>query len=229
MKLFIDSADPSEIKEALSWGYADGVTTNPSLAAKVGRPYSEIVQEILSLVTGDVSLETIATNAETIINEAYSLCELGEQVVVKIPCTSDGYKAASTLSDEGIRINMTLCFSVNQALLAAKVGAKYVSPFIGRIDDISDHGGDNLIADIRTVYDNYGFKTQILAASVRDKEHVARAALLGADAATVPFNVLKALHHHKLTDSGLEKFLDDWQTSGLELPTTPVLPTTSQK
>lgn len=223
MLLFIDSADPTEIKTAWDWGIIDGVTTNPSLAAKSeaarsGKSYKEIVSEILSIVDGPVSLETIATDYDGILKEARALHKLSKNVIVKIPCTQDGFKATKALSAEKIRVNMTLCFSVNQALLAAKVGAYYVSPFIGRLDDIQDDLGDQLIEDIVQVYQNYNFETKILDASIRDTEHVARSAEMGADIATVPLKVLSELHKHPLTDKGLESFLADWKTSGLELP-----------
>ena len=218
MQLFIDSADPKEIQEAMSWGYIDGVTTNPSLAAKVGKPYKEIVSEILQMVEGPVSLETIATDYEGIISEGRALAKLAENVVVKIPCILEGYKAAKTLGEEGINVNMTLCFSASQALLAAKVNATYISPFMGRMDDIYPDAGDKLIEDIVDIYDTYGFETLVLDASIRDVEHVTKSALMGADVATVPFKVLEKLYTHSLTDKGLDKFLSDWKSSGLELP-----------
>lgn len=218
MQIFIDSADPKEIKEANSWGFLDGVTTNPSLAAKVGKPYKEIVDEILSIVDGPVSLETIATNYEGILKEARALAKIKDNVIAKIPCIREGFTATKVLAAEGIKVNMTLCFSVNQALLAAKAGAFYISPFLGRVDDIQDGGGAELLSSIRSVYDNYGFETQILAASIRSTAHVEMAASLGADIATIPFKVLQDLHKNPLTDTGLDKFLDDWKKSGLKLP-----------
>lgn len=218
MQLFIDSADPKEIKQAYEWGFLDGVTTNPSLAAKVGRPYKEIVEEILSIVTGPVSLETIATDFEGMVKEARSLAGIKDNVYAKIPCTMEGFAATKKLASEGIKVNMTLCFSVNQALLAAKSGAGFISPFLGRVDDVLDGGGSELLSSIRAVYDNYDFQTKILAASIRDSAHVAIAAELGADIATVPFKVLSDLHKHPLTDTGLKKFLADWEKSGLKLP-----------
>lgn len=218
MQLFIDSADPKEIKEAHSWGFLDGVTTNPSLAAKVGRPYNEIVKEILDIVDGPVSLETIATDLDGMLKEARALAKIKDNVYAKIPCTLEGFAATKKLAAEGIKVNMTLCFSVNQALLAAKSGAAYISPFLGRVDDIQDGAGTELLADIRTVYDNYDFETKILAASIRDTAHVAIAAELGADIATVPFKVLRDMVQHPQTDTGLKKFLDDWEKSGLKLP-----------
>lgn len=218
MQLFIDSADPEQIRTAMQWGFVDGVTTNPSLAAKVGRPYKEIVDEILKIVEGSVSLETIATDYEGMLKEARALAGIKENVYAKIPCTLEGFAATKQLASEGIKVNMTLCFSTNQALLAAKAGAAYISPFLGRVDDILDGGGTELLGSIRTVYDNYDFKTKILAASIRDAAHVATAAELGADIATVPFEVLQSLHKHPLTDTGLNRFLEDWKKSGLKLP-----------
>lgn len=218
MQLFIDSADPKEIKEAWGWGIIDGVTTNPSLAAKVNKPYKEIVKKIFKIVDGPVSLETISTDYEGIIKEARALSRISKNVVVKVPCIQEGFKATRALSKGGLRVNMTLCFSVGQALLAAKVGAFYISPFIGRLDDISEHSGDELVLDIKKVYENYGFQTKILDASIRDVEHVERSAIIGADIATVPFRVLKELFDHPLTYKGLEKFLSDWDDAGLQLP-----------
>lgn len=218
MQLFLDSADPKEIKEAHSWGFLDGVTTNPSLAAKVGKPYREIVDEILSIVNGPVSLETIATDYENMLKEARALAEIKDNVYAKIPCTLEGFAATKTLASEGFKVNMTLCFSVNQALLAAKSGASYISPFLGRVDDVQDGGGAELLSRIRSIYDNYGFETQILAASIRSVAHVEMAAELGADIATIPFKVMQNLHKHPLTDTGLKTFLDDWKKSGLKLP-----------
>lgn len=218
MQLFIDSADPKEIREAWEWGIIDGVTTNPSLTAKVNKPYKEIVREILKIVDGPVSLETISTDYDGIIREARALSRISKNVVVKVPCIQEGFKATKALSEAGIKVNMTLCFSVSQALLAAKVGAFYVSPFIGRLDDISEHSGDELVIDIKRVYENYNFETKILDASIRDVEHVERSAIMGADIATVPFRVLKELFDHPLTYKGLEKFLNDWDEAGLQLP-----------
>ncbi len=218
MQLFIDSADPVEIKEAFSWGYLDGVTTNPSLAAKVGRPYKEIVDEILAIVNGPVSLETIATDVDGMVKEARALAGINNNVYAKIPCIVEGFAATKILAADGIKVNMTLCFSTNQALLAAKSGAAYISPFLGRVDDIQEGGGAELLSSIRTVYDTYHFETKILAASIRSAAHVEMAAELGADIATIPFKILKDLAKHPLTDTGLKKFLDDWEKSGLKLP-----------
>lgn len=218
MQLFIDSADPQDVRLAWETGVIDGVTTNPSLAAKVGKPYKEIVEKILDIVDGPVSLETISTNYQGIVDEAKKLSSLSKNVVVKIPCIPEGFRATKILAKDKIKVNMTLCFSVNQALLAAKVGAFYVSPFIGRLDDVAEHSGDALIKDIRTVYDNYNFETKILDASIRDAYHVQQSAIMGADIATIPFNVLDELYKHPLTDKGLAKFLQDWEKSGLKLP-----------
>lgn len=224
MQLFIDSADPTEIKTAWEWGIIDGVTTNPSLAAKVGRPYRDIVQEILATVDGPVSLEVISTEYDQILEQARSLTKLHQNVVVKIPCIQEGLRAAAVLSKENIKINITLVFGEAQALLAAKVGATYCSPFLGRVDDLVHaedtlhHLGDRLIERIRKLYDNYDFSTKILAASIRDVGHVEEMAVMGADVSTVPFEVLSNLVKHSLTDKGLKSFLDDWNKAGLELP-----------
>jgi transaldolase len=218
MKIFIDSADPIEVKTAWDWGIIDGVTTNPSLAAKVGRPYSEIVREILDIVDGPVSLEVIATTYDEMLEQARSLSKLHENVVVKIPCITEGLRVVNQLSSEGIKTNVTLIFSEAQALLAAKVGATYCSPFLGRVDDISNHGGDKLVERIRQIYDNYGFETQILAASIRDVSHAEEMAVIGADVSTIPFPIIEKMIGHKLTDSGLKKFLEDWDKANLKLP-----------
>lgn len=218
MQLFIDTAKPDEIKDALRWGFIDGVTTNPSLAAETGRSYKEIVTEILDMTDLPVSLETIATDAEGILREGRALAALKQNVDVKIPCTLEGYEATKKLTSEGVKVNMTLCFSVNQALLAAKVGAIYVSPYLGRVDDFTDGMGDEFILRIRKVYDNYHFATKILVASVHDVEHVSQVAEMGVDIATVPYSVLKSMTNHPLTERGQAKFLEDWHKSGLELP-----------
>jgi transaldolase len=218
MQLFIDSADPKQIKTALSWGIIDGVTTNPSLAARVGRPYKEIVAEILEMVPGDVSLEVIATDYETMLEQAHKLSTLSSKVVVKIPCTQDGLRVCKKLITAGIKTNVTLIFSANQALLVGKLGATYCSPFIGRLDDIADHSGDDLVADMRRIFDRFDFKTKILAASIRDTGHVERVAGIGADVATLPFNILGQLVRHPLTEKGLNKFLYDWKEAGLKFP-----------
>lgn len=210
MKLFIDSADINEIKEAADMGVLDGVTTNPSLVAKTGRPFDEVAREIVEFVEGPVSLEVVATDHDGMVEEAEELAKYGENVVVKIPLIRDGLKATKTLSDMGIKTNVTLCFSPMQALLAAKAGASYISPFVGRLDDIS-HNGMDLIDQIVEIYGNYLFDTEVLVASVRNPIHMLEAAMMGADVATVPFKVIGQLLKHPLTDSGLEKFLQDWE------------------
>lgn len=210
MKLFIDSAQIEEISEAHALGVIDGVTTNPSLIAKTGKPFDQVVKEILKVVSGPVNLEVVGTDAETMVAEARKLAGLGENVVVKIPMLAEGLKAVKRLKAEGIPTNVTLAFSPSQALLAAKAGAAYVSPFVGRLDDIS-HDGMELISDIRLIFDNYDYDTEILVASVRHPLHLVEAARLGADVATVPFGVIMNLTKHPLTDKGLEKFLADWE------------------
>lgn len=217
MKFFIDTADLDEIKEANDLGVLDGVTTNPSLCAKIGvADFEGHIEKICDLVEGDVSAEVVSTEYDEIVDEARDLAEIADNVVVKVPLIKDGIKAIKTLSDEGIRTNCTLCFSATQALLAAKAGATYISPFIGRLDDISSDGM-KLIADVVTIYDNYGFETEILAASIRHPMHVLESARLGADVATMPLNVIDQLLHHPKTDSGLERFLDDWNALQEEL------------
>ncbi len=218
MKLFLDSADISQIETVAAWGCLDGLTTNPSLAAKQDQPYPQLVEQILERVNGPVSLEVIATDYQGMLDQARRLHELAENVVVKIPCTKEGLRAVSTLREEGIDTNVTLVFSPVQALLAAKAGARFCSPFIGRVEDIADDAGFELIARIREIYDNYDFETEILAASIRHVDHVEMSALLGADIATIPFDVFENLTKHKLTDTGLQQFLDDWDEAGLELP-----------
>jgi fructose-6-phosphate aldolase, TalC/MipB family len=210
MQFFIDTANVDEIKQAIDWGILDGVTTNPTLAAKTGRPFMDVVKDILSIVDGPVSLETVSLDTEGMVKEGRFLAELGDNVVVKIPMTKEGMKAVNILEEEGIPTNVTLIFSPMQALVAAKAGASYVSPFIGRLDDISTDGM-NLIRDIRTIFDNYGYETEIIAASIRHPIHVLEAAKAGADIATIPFNVLEALFKHPLTDIGIDKFLKDWE------------------
>ncbi len=217
MKFFIDTADLDEIKEANDLGVLDGVTTNPSLCAKIGvADFEGHIAKICDLVDGDVSAEVVSTEYDEIVSEARHLAEIADNVVVKVPLIKEGIKAIKTLSDEGIRTNCTLCFSATQALLAAKAGATYISPFIGRLDDISDDGMQ-LIEDVVTVYDNYGFETEVLAASIRHPMHVLESARLGADVATMPLNVIDQLLHHPLTDRGLERFLDDWNALQEEL------------
>lgn len=209
MKLFIDTANIAEIKEAASWGIIDGVTTNPSLIAKEGRDFATVVKEICAIVDGPVSAEVISEKAPDMIMEAEPLIKIHPNVVIKIPMTLEGLKAVKILSARGIKTHITLVFSANQALLAAKAGATFISPFVGRLDDVSEYGMD-LIEEIVQIYDNYGFATQILAASLRTPLHVLDCAKLGAHIATVPFNVLKMLAQHPLTDAGIKKFLDDW-------------------
>jgi len=215
MKLFIDTADVAQIREAYSWGIVDGVTTNPTHVLKSGRKPDEVYREILDIVDGPVSLETIATDAPTIVKEGRALAALHRNVVVKVPIIREGLKAVKELSAEGIKTNVTLNFSPIQALLAAKCGATYISPFVGRLDAIG-HVGMDVVRQIRTIYDNYGFKTQILTAAVRHPEHVLQSALVGADACTMFFDFMKMLYDHPLTDSGLDIFLKDWAKATAE-------------
>lgn len=216
MKFFVDSADVAAIAELAELGIVDGVTTNPSLILKSGRDIIEVTREICALVPGPVSAEVVATGAEAMIAEGRKLAALAPNIAVKVPLTWDGLKACRALSGEGHMVNVTLCFSAGQALLAAKAGASFISPFIGRLDDINLDGMD-LIADIRTIYDNYGFTTEILAASVRTVNHLVEAARIGADVATAPPAVLRALAAHPLTDKGLETFLADWAKTGQKI------------
>ncbi|WP_370200871.1 fructose-6-phosphate aldolase [Roseibium sp.] len=213
MKFFVDTADTAEIKELEATGLLDGVTTNPSLIAKSGRDFKEVIAEICAITEGDVSAEVAATDFDTIMKEAHVLGAIANNVVIKLPLTFDGLKACKQLTEEGTKTNVTLCFSANQALLAAKAGATYISPFIGRLDD-SHADGLELIREIRVIYDNYGFDTEILAASIRTPNHVKDCAIIGADVATVPPATLKALVKHPLTDKGLEAFLADWAKTG---------------
>ena len=210
MKLFLDSASLKEIKEAVSWGAIDGVTTNPSLVAKEHRDFFPLLKEICEVVNGPVSMETTSRDAAGMVEEGRVFSKLHPHIIVKCPLTKDGLKATRQLTAERIRVNVTLCFSPSQALLAAKAGAYFVSPFIGRLDDIS-HDGMGLIRDIKTIYANYHFATQILVASVRHPLHVVEAARIGADIATMPFAVLEALIKHPLTEAGLDRFLKDWE------------------
>jgi transaldolase len=210
MKFFLDTANVNEIKEAHALGVLDGVTTNPSLVAKEGRDYAEVIREICGFVKGSVSAEVIATDCEGMLKEGRAHAQIAKNVTVKCPLTPEGIKATKILSDEGIRVNVTLCFSATQALLAAKAGASYISPFIGRLDDISMDGME-LIRQIRAIYDNYDFETEILAASLRHPMHVLESALAGADVATMPHKVLMQCFQHPLTDIGLRKFLEDWE------------------
>ncbi|MFI5165453.1 MAG: fructose-6-phosphate aldolase [Thermoanaerobaculales bacterium] len=212
MKLFIDTASIAEITEAASWGILDGVTTNPSLVAKEGRSYHELVAEICHILPGPVSAEVLATDAEGMEREGRDLASLAENVVVKLPITRDGIKVCARFAEEGIATNLTLCFSPAQALLVAKAGATYVSPFVGRLDDIG-HDGMQLVREIVQIYDAYEFPTQVLVASVRHPQHVVEGALAGADVATVPFKVLEQLFHHPLTDSGLQRFISDFRSA----------------
>jgi len=208
MQIFIDSADVREIREAAAMGVIDGCTTNPSLVAKVGRKLEEVIPEICTIVDGPVSAEVISTDAEGMIREGRELAKIHKNVVVKIPLIADGLKAVRVFSAEGIKTNVTLCFSPMQAMLAAKAGATYISPFVGRLDDIQCEGME-LIEQIVTIYENYGFDTQVLVASVRSPMHLVQSALIGAHCATVPFNVIGQLLKHPLTDKGLEQFLAD--------------------
>ncbi|MFA5062772.1 MAG: fructose-6-phosphate aldolase [Candidatus Omnitrophota bacterium] len=210
MKIFIDTANIKEIKEAVSLGVIDGVTTNPTLLAKENRPADEILKEICSVAPGPVSAEVISLETDGMVKEARLLKKIAANIVVKIPLTKDGIKAVKILSKEGIRTNVTLCFSANQALLVAKAGADFISPFIGRLDDISQEGME-LIRNIKTIYRNYAFKTEIIVASVRNPVHVLDAALTGADIATVPFGVIEQLIKHPLTDIGIQRFLEDYR------------------
>ncbi|MEL6264262.1 MAG: fructose-6-phosphate aldolase [Pseudomonadota bacterium] len=213
MKFFIDTADIDEIRDLAATGMVDGVTTNPSLIAKSGRDFIEVTREICAVVEGPVSAEVTATEADAMIAEGRHLAAIAPNIAVKVPLTWAGLRACKTLTDEGRMVNVTLCFTANQALLAAKAGASFISPFIGRLDDIGLDGME-LIAEIRQIYDNYHFKTEILAASIRSVNHVAEAAKIGADVATLPPGVLKKLADHPLTDKGLAAFLADWAKTG---------------
>jgi transaldolase len=214
MKFFVDTADVAEIRALSETGLVDGVTTNPSLIAKSGRNFVEVVREICAIVEGPVSAEVAATDADTMLAEGRKLADIAPNVTVKVPLTWDGLKACRALSQAGMSVNVTLCFSANQALLAAKAGAAYISPFIGRIDDAGEDGMQ-LIRDIRAIYDNYpDFETEILAASIRHPRHVTESALAGADVATVPPAVLRQIVYHPLTDKGLAQFVADWQKTG---------------
>ncbi len=210
MQFFLDTANLDQIKEAASWGIIDGVTTNPSLVSKENMKFEELIKEICRIVPGPVSVESVSTRAEDIIVEARGLAALADNVVVKVPICLEGLKAIKALANEGIDVNTTLIFSPSQALLAAKAGAKYVSPFIGRLDDIS-HDGLDLVDQIITIYNNYGIETEVIVASIRHPLHVVEAALMGADIATMPFSSLEKLVKHPLTDIGMEKFLSDWK------------------
>ncbi len=209
MKFFVDSANVAEIREAASWGVLDGVTTNPSLVSKEKKDFHKLVHEICEIANGPVSAEVVSTKCADMVIEGKALAKIHPHVVVKIPLIVEGLKAVKILSSEGIKTNVTLCFSATQALLAAKAGATYISPFVGRLDDIA-HDGMQLIRDIRVIYDNYSFKTQILTASTRGPLHILEAARVGSDVVTMPFKVLEQIVKHPLTDIGLEKFLADW-------------------
>jgi transaldolase len=216
MKFFVDTADTAAISELNDLGMVDGVTTNPSLIMKSGRDIKEVTKEICDMVDGPVSAETVALDAEGMVAEGRELAKIADNIAIKVPLTWDGLKACKTLSGEGRMVNVTLCFSANQALLAAKAGATFISPFIGRLDDINIDGMD-LIADIREIYDNYGFETQILAASIRSVNHMSDAAKIGADVATAPPDVIRKMASHPLTDKGLEGFLKDWEKTGQKI------------
>jgi len=216
MKFFVDTAEISAIAELNDLGMVDGVTTNPSLIMKSGRDILDVTKEICAMISGPVSAEVTATDAETMIAEGRKLGEIAHNIAVKVPLTWDGLKACNVLSAEGKMVNVTLCFSANQALLAAKAGATFISPFIGRLDDLNLDGLD-LIADIRTIYDNYGFETEILAASIRSANHMSECAKIGADVATAPPGVIKAMANHMLTDKGLATFLADIEKTGQKI------------
>jgi transaldolase len=216
MKFFIDTANIDEIRQAASFGILDGVTTNPSLVAKEGKNFRQLLDEILAIVDGPISAEVVSMDADGILKEARELAAIHRNIVVKVPLVPEGLKAVKILSDEGIRTNVTLCFSPLQALLSAKAGASYISPFIGRLDDVGTDGME-LIDQIVTIYQNYGYKTEVLAASIRHPIHVLQAAMIGADVATIPFKIIEQMFHHPLTDIGLQKFLGDWEKNKSKL------------
>jgi transaldolase len=216
MKFFVDTADVAEIREVASTGLLDGVTTNPSLVSKSGRDFRDVIKEICSIVEGPVSAEVTALAADAMVAEGQSLAKIATNVAVKVPLTWDGLKACRALTQSGLKVNVTLCFNANQALLAAKAGAAFISPFIGRLDDVGQDGME-LIGEIRQIYDNYDFDTEILAASIRTVNHVKYAALAGADVATVPVAIMKALVKHPLTDKGIDSFLADWKKTGQKI------------
>ncbi|QZD90021.1 fructose-6-phosphate aldolase [Qipengyuania aurantiaca] len=218
MKFFVDTADIADIKEMADTGLLDGVTTNPSLIAKSGRDFMEVTKEICDLVDGPVSAEVVALDHETMMKEAETLRKIADNVCIKVPLTIDGLKTCKKLTSDGTQVNVTLCFSANQALLAAKAGATFVSPFVGRHDD-NGFDGMELIADIRRIYDNYDFGTEILVASIRNPVHVLQSARIGADVATMPPAVIKGLFKHVLTDKGIEGFIADWEKTGQTIPT----------
>ncbi len=210
MKFFIDTANIAQIKEAATMGLLDGVTTNPSLVAKEGKNFLELLNEIIAIVDGPISAEVVSTDYDGILKEAYELSKIHKNIVIKVPLIKEGIKAVKTFSSNGIKTNVTLCFSPTQALLAAKAGATYISPFVGRLDDISTNGME-LIRQIVTIYKNYGYNTEVLVASVRHPLHVVEAAMMGAHVCTMPFDVIDKLFKHPLTDIGLDKFLSDWK------------------
>ena len=213
MKFFIDTANIEEIKKANALGMVDGVTTNPSLVAKEGREFKGLIKEICDLVDGPVSAEVVSVDAEGMVRESKELAEIADNIVIKVPLIEEGLKATKILAGEGIKTNVTLCFSPVQALMAAKAGAAYISPFVGRLDDIS-HIGMELVEQILTIYNAYGFETEVIVASIRNPVHVLDSALMGADIATIPFKVIQQLIKHPLTDIGLENFLADWKKRG---------------
>jgi transaldolase len=215
MKFFLDTANINEIREGQAMGVLDGITTNPSLVAKEGQPFKESILEICNTVNGPVSVEVTATDLEGMLEQGHNYAKWHRNVVVKLPTTREGVKGCKTLADEGIKVNMTLCFSATQALLVAKAGATYVSPFVGRLDDISTNGMD-LVRDIVQIYRNYGYSTQVLAASLRHPMHVMEAAVAGSHVGTMPFKVLEMMFHHPLTDLGLEKFAKDWEKANIK-------------
>ena len=210
MKFFIDTADVNEIREAHSLGLVDGVTTNPSLIAKSGRKFEDVIKEIVSIVDGPISAEVISLEHDGMIKEALELAKIHSNIVIKLPMCAEGLKATKTLTEKGIKTNVTLIFTAMQALLAAKAGATYVSPFVGRLDDISQNGM-GIIEEIRTIFDNYGYDAEIIVASIRNPIHVLDSALIGADVATIPYSVMMQLSKHPLTDAGIKKFLEDWE------------------
>jgi transaldolase len=210
MKFFIDTADVNEIREAHALGLVDGVTTNPSLIAKSGRKFKEVIKEITAIVDGPISAEVISLEADGMVKEAKELVKIHKNIVIKLPMTPEGLKATKQLSAKGIKTNVTLIFTSMQALLAAKAGATYVSPFVGRLDDISQDGM-GIIEEIRTIFDNYGYTSEIIVASIRNPIHVLNSALIGADVATIPYSVMLQLSKHPLTDAGIKKFLEDWE------------------
>ena len=213
MKFFIDTANVEEIKRAKDLGMVDGVTTNPSLVAKEGRDFKELIKEIADIVDGPVNAEVVSLDAEGMVREGKDLAGMADNMVIKIPLVEEGLKAVRSLAQEGIKTNVTLCFSPVQALMAAKAGAAYISPFVGRLDDIS-HIGMDLVEQIMTIYENYAFDTEVIVASIRNPIHVLDAALMGADIATIPFKVIQQLIKHPLTDIGIDKFLADWKKLG---------------